>query len=481
MGEIAGWNGASWVCTSDNTLDLAGLQTMLQNNAVDLNAGSTIGGVAILTSVDDNDTLGSLSCANDGEIARYDIVTNSWYCDADSVLTETDVETMITNAGIDLHANTTVNGKLLVSMPPNCTNGQILSYQSASQSWICIDFSTIIDQDSDGVLTWNDCDDNDLNAGSSIDDTDCDGVIAVQDCDDGDPNSTIISTDGDCDGVLTADDCDDGDGNSTIRATDGDCDTILTADDCDDGDANSTIRATDGDCDGVITADDCDDTNSALTYYDGQTSSCPATSCSDILDSGYSVGDGTYWISPTNGTAFRAHCDMTTDGGGWTMCYTAGDSNMVHLQTQTTYTGTYGSSGYRTDCRDIPFSDVLYVNHNSNEKAWFSTKNGSTKTIRGLGYNADGGSIGTVFTAHGVAATNTDYQLMVCDTSWMWVGLMISGYNGCYKACGSWCNDTSSQYYRTDGSDTGSYNGIAFKENGHTTVSYKTMSVGLRD
>ena len=323
MGEIAGWNGASWVCTSDNTLDLAGLQTMLQNNAVDLNAGSTIGGVAILTSVDDNDTLGSLSCANDGEIAKYDIVTNSWYCDMDGFDEATLIATIENRSTLTLHANTTLAGNQIISAPPNCQNGQILSFDSNANTWNCIDFSTIIDQDSDGVLAWNDCNDNDASAGSSINDTDCDGVIATDDCNDGDANSTIIATDGDCDGVLTLDDCDDNNANSTIVATDGDCDTVLTADDCDDGDSNSTIRATDADCDTILTADDCDDNNANLLYRDGSTSSCPGFACLDILNEFPASVSGTYYINLGQSTPILSYCDMNTNGGGWTVFYAA--------------------------------------------------------------------------------------------------------------------------------------------------------------
>ncbi len=73
-GEIAGWSGSAWTCVSDNTLTVSDVSTMLSNNSVDLNLGTTVGGLAILTEVDDSDTLANLSCANDGEIARYDLL-----------------------------------------------------------------------------------------------------------------------------------------------------------------------------------------------------------------------------------------------------------------------------------------------------------------------------------------------------------------------------------------------------------------------
>ena len=42
----------------------------------------------------------------------------------------------------------------------------------------------------------------------------------------------------------------------------------------------------------------------------------PAYSCKDIRDSGYSKGDGEYWIDPEkSGNPLKVFCDMTTDGG----------------------------------------------------------------------------------------------------------------------------------------------------------------------
>jgi hypothetical protein len=92
---------------------------------------------------------------------------------------------------------------------------------------------------------------------------------------------------------------------------------VLTTEDCDDTDIFSTTKLEDADCDTVLTIDDCDDNDASLMYVDGSSSSCPAYSCLEILNNGYSNGDGNYWIQPAS-TVIEVTCDMGTEGGGYT-------------------------------------------------------------------------------------------------------------------------------------------------------------------
>lgn len=78
------------------------------------------------------------------------------------------------------------------------------------------------------------------------------------------------------------------------------------------------------------------------------------SSCLDILKKGLSHGDGYYVVDPQGNNESRplmVYCDMTSFGGGWTMCYTT--DNFVNMKTELSSSP---ALGYRGDCNNIPVS-----------------------------------------------------------------------------------------------------------------------------
>ena len=154
--------------------------------------------------------------------------------------------------------------------------------------------------------------------GYVLDDTDCDDSNGVS-C----PNATEI-----CDGfinnclnnVLPPEELDDdGDGYVECSISGSNWNGslgIIGGDDCDDTDsssnhsANDVCDGVDNDCNGFIDDDD--------TFY-GLDTTCAADNCLDIITQNSSAVDGVYWVDPDGSGSHEIYCDMTTDGGGWSL------------------------------------------------------------------------------------------------------------------------------------------------------------------
>ncbi|MCB9745800.1 MAG: hypothetical protein H6740_24710 [Alphaproteobacteria bacterium] len=168
------------------------------------------------------------------------------------------------------------------------------------------------DPPSGAVSDSSDCDDSDSAVNpaaqeicNNIDD-DCDG--ATDDADASLDTSTGATwyADSDADGY--------GDASASQDACSAPSGYVSDDSDCDDA-ASTTNPGASELCDGVD--NDCDGAADDGVLGSGQ--SCSADDCAAILADQSSASDGLYWLNGATNGDFEAWCDMSTDGGGWTL------------------------------------------------------------------------------------------------------------------------------------------------------------------
>ncbi|MFT5686336.1 MAG: hypothetical protein ACI8RZ_007292 [Myxococcota bacterium] len=199
--------------------------------------------------------------------------------------------------------------------------------------------------------------------------------------------------DNDCDGAIDDEDDDLVDGLPFFADEDGDGfgDAPLTActaeghalidGDCDDTDASIHPDAVEL-CDGL-------DRNCSGSGDDavGLYEDCPAQSCQAIITLQPGAASGSYWLELPSSTIAEVYCDMTTDGGGWTLGFvrntastdSQGDFGAGEVSISAVSASPGATSSDKTavmgwlDLNAMPWSDLQVAAYSDGWEAWRST------------------------------------------------------------------------------------------------------------
>ena len=100
----------SWYCDAETGLSASQVVAAVEGaSSLNLPSGTQAGGSQVLTT-------GSTVSWNQLDASTVP----SGLSDGDDVLSESDVETMVTNDAIDLATSSTVNGEMIITTPPAC-------------------------------------------------------------------------------------------------------------------------------------------------------------------------------------------------------------------------------------------------------------------------------------------------------------------------------------------------------------------------
>jgi len=229
-----------------------------------------------------------------------------------------------------------------VASSDDCDDLNGSSYPGASEICDGADNDCDLAIDEGVFLTWYEDGDNDGYGNGAVSSEACEvpsGYVAnALDCDDfsaaTNPAAYEVcdSADNDCDGSVDEDAI-----NATTWYVDTDADGY--------GDAASSVDACSQPTGHVDNGDDCLDSNGAVPgtqeVCDGLDNDCNGTaddgcvptSCKNALDAGVATQDGAVSMDPEQDGVgvFDALCDMTTDGGGWTLVASfVNDDGTVH-------------------------------------------------------------------------------------------------------------------------------------------------------
>ncbi|MBO87248.1 MAG: hypothetical protein CL927_18020 [Deltaproteobacteria bacterium] len=243
--------------------------------------------------------------------------------------------------------------------------------------------------------------------------------------------------------------------------------TTTWTDDTTDGDdvwSNETWTCTatpnDGDDDGTPASVSVD-----TNCNDASASTCPGLDCLDILTTDPTAPDDIYWIDPTGSDAYEVFCDMTTDGGGWTLVMKAVNDNFLYVDPVWSTTGlanetdlsltTSGTAKYQS-YNEVPFTE-LRTSDNTVLTTDLVESFSTTQTSALALFSSSGTVLDTIHNSYFDSRAPSAYQAWGC-TELNRYGLNLADALGCTYQSGSggflcdhnggarWGNRTN-QYY----------------------------------